>query len=86
LLAQALVHNPDIIIMDEPAANLDPKARSEFFSSLMKLKKEGKAIFISSHILAEIDKYADSATILDGGKIIFSGGKCELMKFFNTNK
>ncbi len=73
LLAQALVHDPDIIIMDEPAANLDPKARFDFFDELRKLQKKGKSIFISSHILAELDKFVDSVTIIDGGKIVFSG-------------
>jgi ABC-2 type transport system ATP-binding protein len=80
LLAQALIHNPDIMIMDEPVANLDPEARSEFFALLDKLKKAGKAIFVSSHVLAELDLYFDSATILDGGKIIFSGTKQQLFK------
>jgi ABC-2 type transport system ATP-binding protein len=68
--------------MDEPVANLDPKARTEFFDLLMELKKKGKAIFISSHVLAELDRYADSATILDGGKIIYSGDKHTLIKKF----
>ncbi len=73
LLAQALVHNPKLIIMDEPAANLDPKARIEFFETLKKLQHEGKSIFISSHILAELDRYATHTTILDGGKVVFTG-------------
>ncbi len=73
LLAQALVHNPEIIIMDEPAANLDPKARFEFFQDLKELQHQGKSIFISSHILAELDKFVDSLTIVDGGKIVFTG-------------
>ena len=73
LLAQALVNNPDVIIMDEPAANLDPQARSEFFTELKKLQKQGKAILISSHILAELDTFVDSVTILDGGEVVFSG-------------
>ena len=73
LLAQAMVHNPDILIMDEPAANLDPLARSELFKTLENYKNEGKSIFISSHILSEVGKYADTATILDGGKIVFHG-------------
>lgn len=72
LLAQALIHDPKILIMDEPAANLDPKSRIEFFDTLKKLQLQGKSIFISSHILNEIDKYATHATILDGGKIVFS--------------
>ena len=75
LLAQALIHDPEIIIMDEPVANLDPKARLEFFETLIDLKKQGKAIFISSHVLAELNQYFDSATILDGGKIVYSGTK-----------
>jgi ABC-2 type transport system ATP-binding protein len=85
LLAQALIHNPDIIIMDEPVANLDPKARLEFFDLLLALRKKGKAIFISSHVLAELDRYADSATVLDGGNIVYSGTKKELMGMFPTH-
>lgn len=73
LLAQALVHDPKILIMDEPAANLDPRARLDFFDTLKELQKEGKSIFISSHILSELDKYATHATILDGGHIVFTG-------------
>ena len=73
LLGQAIMHDPDILIMDEPAANLDPRARLEFFAILKKMQKEGKAIFISSHILAELDKYIDSVTIISQGKLIFSG-------------
>lgn len=73
LLAQALSNDPDILIMDEPAANLDPKARIDFFNILKNLQKKGKSIFISSHILSELDLYADSLTILDGGKIVFTG-------------
>lgn len=73
LLAQALVHNPDILIMDEPAANLDPIARHEFYSLTRYLQQRGKTIFLSSHILAEVGKYANYVTILDGGKIVYSG-------------
>jgi ABC-2 type transport system ATP-binding protein len=72
--------------MDEPVANLDPKARTEFFDLLMNLRKKGKAIFISSHVLAELDVYADSATILDGGKIIYDGNKKDLMKMFTNHQ
>lgn len=92
LLAQALVHNPKILIMDEPAANLDPIARKSFFDSLMELKQKGITIFISSHILAELDQYVDSVTILDEGKVAYSGltkdieGKKTLIIEFNNKK
>lgn len=86
LLAQALIHNPRILVMDEPAANLDPKARLELFDTLNKLKNEGKAIFISSHVLAELDRYANAATILDGGKIVFTGTTKKLYETYADRK
>ena len=73
LLAQALIGDPQIIIMDEPAANLDPIARNNFFSELKKLQEAGKSILISSHILIELDYFVDSITIIDGGEIAFTG-------------
>lgn len=72
LLAQALSNNPDILIMDEPTANLDPKARIDFFDVLGELQKQHKSIFISSHILSELDLYSNAVTILDNGKIAYS--------------
>jgi len=86
LLAQALINNPSFLVMDEPAANLDPKARIELFETLGKLQKQGKAILISSHVLAELDKYANAATILDGGKIVFSGTTKELYEKYADRK
>lgn len=89
LLAQALVNDPDVIIMDEPAANLDPKARKDFFDNLKTLQAKGKAIFISSHILAELDPYINAVTILDFGKVVYTGKRDELLKSepfsFNIN-
>ena len=86
LLAQSLSNNPDILIMDEPAANLDPRARIDFFKTLKELqKKHNKSIFISSHILSELDLYADSLTILDGGKIVYTGIKEEAEKQENND-
>lgn len=86
LLAQALINNPQVLVMDEPAANLDPKARLELFDTLGKLTREGKAIFISSHVLAELDRYANAATILDGGKIVFTGTTKQLFNKYADRK
>ncbi|MCQ2957173.1 MAG: hypothetical protein MJ233_05130 [Mycoplasmoidaceae bacterium] len=86
LLAQALINNPHVLVMDEPAANLDPKARLELFETLGKLTKEGKAILISSHVLAELDRYANAATILDGGKIVFTGTTKQLYDRYSDRK
>ncbi|UZK64338.1 ABC transporter ATP-binding protein [Mycoplasma mycoides subsp. capri] len=76
LLIQALLHNPKLLILDEPAANLDPTARYELFSFLKKInEKENISILISSHNLSEIDKYVDSLTLIHKGKILYSGIK-----------
>ncbi|AZZ65370.1 ABC transporter ATP-binding protein [Metamycoplasma phocicerebrale] len=75
LLIQALLHNPKLLILDEPAANLDPTARYELFSLLQKLNKEGITIVISSHVLSEIDKYVNSVTLIHNGNILYTGKK-----------
>lgn len=83
LLAQALLKNPDIFVMDEPAANLDPQTRFELFGYLKQLQEEGKTIFISSHVLNEIGEYADSLTVIEKGRLKISG---YISEFSNTNK
>jgi ABC-2 type transport system ATP-binding protein len=85
LLTQALIHKPELIVMDEPAANLDPNARSDFFTTLTNLCKTGISVFISSHILDELQKYIDSLTIIDGGKIVFTGKVKELNENSKNN-
>ncbi|PZW01493.1 ABC transporter ATP-binding protein [Metamycoplasma auris] len=73
LLIQALINDPELIIMDEPAANLDPSSRVVLYKTLKQLHNEGKTIFISSHILDELEKYIDSFTLLSQGNILYSG-------------
>jgi ABC-2 type transport system ATP-binding protein len=66
-LARALVHDPDVLLLDEPASGLDPIARQELQVLVRRLAGEGKTILISSHVLAELDEMADTAVYLDGG-------------------
>jgi len=73
LLAQSLLNNPDVLILDEPAANLDPTARTELFNDLRKLRDQGKTVFISSHILTELQTLANSVTVLNYSKVVYSG-------------
>lgn len=73
LLAQSLMTDPEVLILDEPAANLDPSARALLFKSLQAISKQGVAIFISSHILAELDGIIDSLTLIKNGNILYSG-------------
>lgn len=73
LLAQSLMTDPKLLILDEPAANLDPAARALLFASLKDVAKLGITIFISSHILAEIESLIDSITLINMGNILYSG-------------
>lgn len=72
-LARVLVHDPDLLLLDEPASGLDPRARIELMDILRELKRLGKTIFISSHILSELAELCDSVTIIDRGQVKFSG-------------
>ncbi len=72
-LARVLVHDPELLLLDEPASGLDPRARIELMELLQKLQRMGKTIFISSHILSELALLCDSVSILDRGKIKYSG-------------
>ncbi len=72
-LARALIHDPSLLILDEPASGMDPRARAEMKGILKTLKEMGKTVFISSHILPELSEMCDSLTIIDHGKLVFSG-------------
>jgi len=72
-LARVLVNDPDLLLLDEPASGLDPRARIELMEILQELKRMGKTIFISSHILSELAELCDSVTIIDRGLIKYSG-------------
>ena len=72
-LARVLVHDPDLLLLDEPASGLDPRARIELMDILRELRRLGKTIFISSHILSELAELCDSVTIIDRGEVKFSG-------------
>lgn len=72
-LARALVHDPPVLIMDEPAAGLDPRARIELRELLRALARQGKAILISSHILTELEEICNGAVIIEKGRILRYG-------------
>ena len=72
-LGRALVHGPQLLILDEPAANLDPRARIEFRTLIRELAAAGKTILLSSHILTELSEMCDTVTVIDKGRILASG-------------
>jgi ABC-2 type transport system ATP-binding protein len=78
-LARALLHDPAVLIMDEPAAGLDPRARIELRELLRVLSGQGKAILISSHILTELAEICHGAIIIEQGRILMAGGIGDLL-------
>ena len=72
-LARALVHDPDVLILDEPAAGLDPHARIELRELVIALARRGKAILISSHILHELEEMVDDVIIVQKGRLVRVG-------------
>jgi ABC-2 type transport system ATP-binding protein len=78
-LARSLLHDPPVLIMDEPAAGLDPRARIELRELLRVLSAQGKAILISSHILTELAEICHAAVIIEQGKILMAGAISDLL-------
>jgi len=72
-LAHALVHDPQVLLLDEPASGLDPRARVELRELLRELRTLGKTILISSHILPELEELCTSVAIVDRGRVLASG-------------
>lgn len=72
-LAHALVHDPKVLLLDEPASGLDPRARVEMRELLRELRAMGKTILLSSHILTELAELCDSVGIVERGRLVFSG-------------
>ncbi|MEC7882756.1 MAG: ABC transporter ATP-binding protein [Verrucomicrobiota bacterium] len=72
-LARVLVHDPQILLLDEPASGLDPRARIEMMAILQELQRMGKTIIISSHILSELETLCNRVAIIEKGGLIYSG-------------
>ncbi|WKA49898.1 ABC transporter ATP-binding protein [Planococcus liqunii] len=85
-LARALIHDPNILILDEPASGLDPRARVEMREILRELKSMGKTILISSHILPELAEMCDSIGVIDTGRLIAQGSVSEIQAQLQSEK
>jgi ABC-2 type transport system ATP-binding protein len=77
-LARTLAHDPSILILDEPASGLDPRARVEIRELLVELSKMGKTIFFSSHILADVSEICTHIGIIEAGKVVVQGSMEEM--------
>ena len=77
-LAQAIVHDPKLVILDEPTAGVDPVAAAAIAELLLKLTAQGKTIVITSHLLGQIEELCDRVAILDHGRLLVEGRVCDL--------
>ena len=84
-LARALIHDPQFLILEEPASGLDPRSRFEFKEILKELRDNGKTIIISSHILMELAEMCTSIGIIERGKMILQGSIEDILETVDTS-
>jgi ABC-2 type transport system ATP-binding protein len=72
-IAQALVHDPSVVFLDEPMSGLDPIGRKEIRDLIIRLRAEGKTVFMNTHILSDVEMVCDRVAIIVGGKIMYQG-------------
>src|ERR1700730_4030527 len=79
-IARAIIHDPPLLILDEPASGLDPKARAELKDLIRRMHRDGKTILITSHVLADLEEICTSLAILEKGKLLRSGKIADVMR------
>ncbi|RUL87374.1 ABC transporter ATP-binding protein [Tautonia sociabilis] len=85
-LAKTLVHDPPVLILDEPASGLDPRARAEMKALLTELRSMGKTILVSSHILPELADFVTSIGIIERGKLLAAGSVQEIQRQLRAHR
>jgi ABC-2 type transport system ATP-binding protein len=85
-LARTLAHDPEVLILDEPASGLDPRARIEMRELLLELKRMGKTIFFSSHILSEVADVCTQIAILEAGRLVAYGEMAAMKRRLQPNR
>ena len=85
-VARVLLHDPKVLLMDEPASGLDPRARIEIRELLKELRRMGKTIIISSHILHELAELCNAVAIVEKGQLLFNGSVAEIMRRAGTGR
>jgi ABC-2 type transport system ATP-binding protein len=79
-IACALVHDPDVLLLDEPTAGVDPQSRNAIFENLEELKRRGKAIVYTTHYMEEVERLADNIVIIDHGQLVANGTLATLLQ------
>lgn len=85
-IGAALLHRPELLIMDEPTVGIDPQSRNHILDTVLELNKEGMTIIYTSHYMEEVEYLCSRISIMDQGKIIASGSKDELVEIVKGDK
>lgn len=80
VIARSLIADPDLVVLDEPTTGLDPQARVMIWQQLLKLKKQGKTLLLTTHYMDEAERLCDHIIIIDGGKVLDEGTPKQLIK------
>lgn len=83
-IAQALIHDPEILLLDEPTTGLDPIGRNEVLNSMKALSEKGKTVLFSTHILSDVEKICDNVGIIHNGVLILEGAPESLKEEYGT--
>ena len=80
LIGRALIHKPDLVLLDEPTVGLDPQVRQELWSLILALRDEGATVLMSTHYIEEAERLADTVAVMSEGRIIAQGSPAELVR------
>jgi lipooligosaccharide transport system ATP-binding protein len=80
LIARALIHQPDLVLLDEPTVGLDPQVRQELWSLILSLRDEGATVLMSTHYIEEAERLADRVAIMSAGRLVAEGSPAELVR------
>jgi lipooligosaccharide transport system ATP-binding protein len=79
LIARALIHEPDLVLLDEPTVGLDPQVRHELWSLILSLREQGATVLMSTHYIEEAERLADRVAIVSSGRVVAEGTPAELI-------
>jgi lipooligosaccharide transport system ATP-binding protein len=80
LIARALIHQPDLVLLDEPTVGLDPQVRTELWSLILSLREQGATVLMSTHYIEEAERLADRVAIMSAGQVVAEGTPAELVR------
>jgi lipooligosaccharide transport system ATP-binding protein len=82
LIARALIHQPELVLLDEPTVGLDPQVRQELWSLILALRDEGATVLMSTHYIEEAERLADRVAIMAAGRVVAEGSPAELIRAY----